>query len=117
MVDFSGAEGAVAVGRKVLGKGDVVGPLRDVTKPGGQPVDAGGAGAQSEKQAGAGGVAKRGLAMGVGEKGAASGELVDVRGLDQRMAAQTADPIILVIDGQEEHVRLLSSGGESGEAP
>ena len=45
--------------------------------------------------------------MGIGEGGTASGQPVDVRGLDQWVASQVADPVILVIDGDEEDVGLL----------
>ena len=45
--------------------------------------------------------------MGIGEGGATGGQPVDVGGLGQRVASQVADPVILVVDGDEEDVGLL----------
>ena len=62
--------------------------------------------------------------MRVKKRGAAGGKFVDVRGLRHRVAAEVADPVILVVDGDEEDVRLAglrrlgleqAEGAEDGE--
>ena len=45
--------------------------------------------------------------MGIGEQRAARGEPIDVGCFDLRMTTQTADPIVLIIDRQEQHIRLI----------
>jgi len=74
-------------------------------------VNPGGAGTQAKEEAGARGIAKWRLTMRVGEQRAACGELVDVRCFHVRMPAETADPVVLVIDGEEKDVRLAGGGG------
>lgn len=110
MIDFSAGVGVVAGGGEGLREGDVILQFGDVADAGGEAVDAGGRGAQAGEEAGARGVAERGLAVGVGEERAASGEAVDVRGLDLRMAAEAADPVVLVVDGEEEDVGARGGG-------
>lgn len=48
--------------------------------------------------------------MGVEKRGAAHGEPVQVWGLHHRMPAEMADPVILIVDGDEEDVWLLRLG-------
>ena len=50
--------------------------------------------------------------MGIEEGRAAGGEGIEVRGLGQRMAAEVADPVVLVVDRDEQHVGPL--GGPAG---
>ena len=45
--------------------------------------------------------------MGIGEGGATGGQSVDIRGLGQWVTSKVADPVILVVDGDEEDVGLL----------
>jgi len=45
--------------------------------------------------------------MRVGEGGSAGGQLVDMRSLDHRVATKIADPVVLVVNGDEENVGLL----------
>lgn len=44
--------------------------------------------------------------MSIEKHGAAICQRVQVRSLRQRVAAQRADPIVLIVDGDEQHVRL-----------
>lgn len=44
--------------------------------------------------------------MGIGEKGATGGQAVDVRGESVWVAIKAADPIVLIIDGDEEDIWL-----------
>ena len=86
-------------------------------EPRGQRVDAGGARPQAGEDARAARVAERGLAVGVGEGGAAGGELVDVRRLRLRVAAERADPVVQVVEGDEQDVGLLRGGRAGGVSP
>ena len=43
--------------------------------------------------------------MGVEEGGAAGGEAVEVWGLGERMSAQMPDPVVLIVNGEEEELR------------
>lgn len=52
--------------------------------------------------------------MGAGEEGAAFGEGVDGGGLYLRMSAHAADPVVLIIDGDEEDVGAGIGGVEDG---
>gem|GEM_PF-4779777 len=60
--------------------------------------------------------------MGVGEEGAGVGECIDIGCVSLRVSVEAADPVILVIDGNHEHVgfgcwwRLFAAaaGGEGG---
>jgi len=63
-------------------------------------------GVTTAKDGGAGGVAGGGGAVGVGEEDATFGEGVDVRGLHLGMALQAPDPIVEIVDGDEEDVGL-----------
>ena len=108
VINLPGCVGLVAaVFAEVLGQGDEVFQLRHVAKPGRQPVDTGGAGAQPGHQAGTRRVAQGRLAVGVGESGATLGQAVDVWCFHHRMAAEIADPVVLVIDRDEQHVRFF----------
>jgi len=52
--------------------------------------------------------------MGVREQRPARRECVDVRRLDLRMPVQAADPIIQVVDGDDEDVGLVGGRGWKG---
>jgi hypothetical protein len=90
-------------------------------------IDAGAGGSFAGEQAGAGGVAEWRLAMSIGEQGAGAGEGIDVGCACLGMAVEAADPVILVIDGNHQHIgrataRLLSVAAadcecEEGEEP
>lgn len=115
VVNFSGRVGGVAVLLEVLGEGGESGKFGEVAEPGAEPVDAGGVGAQAHHETGPGGVAQRRLAVGVGEKGAAGGKLVDVRGQGIGVSAEAADPVVLVIDGDEDDIGLFGRVDEREE--
>ena len=55
-------------------------------------------------------IAERRLAMGVAEQGAAPREPVDVGRPRLRMTAEAADPVVQVVDGDEEDVGLAPGG-------
>ena len=56
--------------------------------------------------------------MGVGKEYAAGGEAIKVRGDRLRMSAQATDPVIEIVDRDEQDVgsvrRQLGGGGEAG---
>lgn len=116
--DFAGGEGAVSVVAKVFGDGD-----RVFDEGGGahvlfHVVDAVGEGVGPGEEAGAGGLADGGLAMGVGEIDAALGEAVHVGGLGLGMALEAGDPVAEVIDGDEQEIGrgMVCDGGGRGQA-
>ena len=47
------------------------------------------------------------LGVGVGEERAPPGQRVDVRGLNLGVPAQGPDPVVLVVDGNEQNVWFL----------
>ena len=53
--------------------------------------------------------------MGVGEERAARGEAVHVRRLHLRMPSETADPVVLIVNGEEEDVGLRRGGGRAAQ--
>ena len=48
--------------------------------------------------------------MGIGEERSTGGELVDVGRLDHGVRIHAADPVVLVIDSDEEDVWLIRCG-------
>ena len=67
-------------------------------------IDSGGARTLAAEKGGPGGIADRGGAMGVGEGDAHFGKTVDVGSLGLGVAAEVANPVVEVIDGDEEDV-------------
>ncbi len=114
VIDLAGAGRAVAMPCEVLRQRHGVLPLPEAAEPGRQPVDARRRGAQREHQARARGIAQRRLAMGIGEQGAARRQPIEVRRLGQRMSAQAAQPIVLIVDGDEQHVGARGSRKRRG---
>jgi hypothetical protein len=114
MKNFSRRPGAVAGGLEVLRQRHAVLELRQRAERRRQAVDAGGRRPQPGEQAGARGIAQRRLAMRVEEGGAAPGQRVEVGRPGQRMPAQVADPIVLIINGDEQDVRLAGGRGNGG---
>ena len=80
--------------------------LRDfhVANPGPQPINAGSRGTQACQQAAPRWIAQRGLAMGVCEQRSTFGQRIDVGSLNLRMPAQAADPIVQIIDRDEQDI-------------
>ena len=89
---------------KVLRKRDAAAEFFDVTEPRAEAVDTGGRGPQAEHEACAGGIAQRRLRMGVRESGSPRRQTADMRGMHLRMAAERFDPVVEVIDCDEEDV-------------
>lgn len=48
--------------------------------------------------------------MGVEERGAARRQPVEMRSLGHRMTTQMADPVVLIVDGDEEDIWLRREG-------
>ena len=71
-----------------------------------EPVDARARRPQPGEQTGARRIAQRCLAVRVREKCAALCEAIDVRRLDLGMPAEAADPVVLIVNGDEEDVWL-----------
>ena len=111
VIDLAAGVGEVARLGERLRQRDVILRCLHVADAGRQPVDAGGRGPQAGQQAGAGRIAQRRLAMRVGEQRAALGQPVDVRRPDLRMPAQAADPVVLVVDRDEQDVGPGGGGG------
>lgn len=51
--------------------------------------------------------------MGVGEERAPSGQSIDIRRLDHGVRIQASDPIVLIINRNEEDVRFVWLGGRA----
>jgi hypothetical protein len=115
VVNLAGGEGAIPVCFEVLRQRDAIAPRFDRAKPWSQTVNAGRRGAKAEHEAGARRIAEGRLAMGVQHRGAARGEAIQVWRLDQRVSAERADPVILVIDRDKEDVRLGGRSAECGD--
>ena len=113
MEDLAGSGGEVALGGEMLWQGDVILERRHRADARLERVDPGGGGPQARQQARARRVAQRGLAMGVGEERPAPCQAVDVRRLGLRMSAQASDPIVQVIDRDEQDVGP-ALGGQAG---
>ena len=45
--------------------------------------------------------------MRIGEQGSARRETIEMRSFDERMTAEAADPIILIVNRDEEYVGML----------
>ena len=111
--EFSGAEGAVAGLLEMLGQQHQVGPRR----ADGRPVvgeHAGLEGLEAAEHRGPRGIAERGGAVGVGEGDPTPGEAVEVGRLDLRMAPQRPDPVIEVVDRDEEDIGGRGPGRRGG---
>ena len=105
VVDFSGGCSVVAVLGEMLLERDVVFEFVEVAEPGGEAVDAGGVGSEAEHEGGAGRVAEGRLAVRVGEESAGFGEVVDVGSFGVGVSVEAANPVVLIIDSDEENVR------------
>ncbi len=102
MEDLAGTDGSVAVlGHPLRESGFVlqVGRFPDWL---GVQVDAGSGGTDAPKESGPGRIAGRGGAVGVVEEDPHPGEAVDVWGLRLGVASHHADPVIEIIDRDEE---------------
>ena len=111
MVDFTGRKCGIALLPEVLGHRDDVGESLNRAEPGSKAVDAGRRRSKAGEKTCAGGVAEGRLAVCVGEEHAPIGKAVDVRRLRLRVAAQAADPVVQVVNGDEEDVRPVGLRG------
>jgi len=75
-------------------------------KPRSQPIHSCRRGSQPGHHTGVGWIADRRLTMSVCEQGPALRQRVDIWGLDLWMTIQTAYPVIQIVDGEEQHIRL-----------
>ena len=106
---LAASEHLVSVQHEVLRERDCVG---QGSAPGfSVAVDASGRRSQPGHQAASGGVARRCLTVRSGECDATGRQLVEVRSLCLRVAAQRLNPIVQVVDADEEHVRPVGPGG------
>ena len=80
----------------------------------GVQVHARGRGTQAGHERGTGGIAQRGGRVGIGKHHPAFGKTVHVRSLHLRMPAEGADPIVEVVNGYEQYVRLSALLREYG---
>lgn len=80
-----------------------------------EEINAGGFGRDSAEEAGPRGVAHRGLAMGIGEENAAGREAINVGCLDLGMASHAADPVVEIIDCDEEDIGPFDGLGQECE--
>ena len=110
VVDLAGRVGSVSMAVQVLRKRLELVPFFGVADPRRKPVNAGRRRPQSRHQTRSRGVAERRLAMGVRKPNSSSRQRVDMGRLDLRVAFEIPDPIVLIIDRDEQDVWLL--GGE-----
>ena len=64
-------------------------------------------GPHAGEQAHAGRIADRRLAMGVAEQHTAPGKAIDVRRAHLRVSPEAADPVVQVVNRDEQHIRPL----------
>ncbi len=106
--DLPPHEGPVSVGPEMLGEGDPVLEAGAVPKAVEVSVDAGGGGPEPGEDGRPGRAAQGHGAVGSLEEHALAGQLVDVRRGSVGVPAQTPNPVIDVVQGDEEHVVSLS---------
>src|SRR5262249_45248461 len=104
VVNFPCRERVVSRAGERLRQCDVILRLLDLADAGLESVDARARRSQSGEQTGPRRIAQRGLAVRIGEKRSALCEPINVRRLRLRMPAQAADPVVLVVDGDEEDI-------------
>ena len=100
---LAAADRFVAVLHEVLRQGD--GQWHGVAPDVPVVVAAGGGGAPAGHQTRPGGVAGGGLAVGPPERDAAPGERVDVRRERLRVTVEDADPVVQIVDRDDEDIR------------
>ena len=113
--DLARAEGRVAVRFEPLEERLVAPQLLRRAEPRAERVHARGGGPQPGEQARPRRVAQRRLAVRVGERRPARRELVHVRRYHLRVAAERPDPVVQVVDGDEQHVRPLGAASDRRE--
>ena len=106
MKNLTCAECPVSMILKMLGQRDTVLVSLHGPKRRSQTIDPRRCWSESQQQAGTRWITERSLAMSIQECRPATCQSVDVRRLCQRMAAEGSNPIVLVVDGNKQHVRL-----------
>ena len=107
VIEFTAAPSEVSLFPKILGQGHPILVLWHIPKPIQVAVNTGRRRAKSHHNCGAGRTTERGGAMGLFKEHAALGEGIDVRCLGLRMAAETTDPVIEIVHGNEQHIGVL----------
>ena len=102
--DLAGRQGPIALRGEVLRQRDHVAQGRRGAEPDVERVDPGGRGTQPGQEAGARRVAQGRLAVGVGKQRPAPRQPVHVGCLDLRVPLQAADPVVQVVDAEEQDV-------------
>lgn len=116
MVDFTITVRLIPIGLKMLRQRNEIGPLRNVPKPGSESVNSRCARTKAHHETGARRVAEGCLAMGVGHNRAAIRKSVDVRSLHHWVRIHTTNPVVLVIDCDEENIGFVGRvGKDSGQ--
>ena len=104
VVDLAGGQRIVSMAAKVLRQRDSPSILRRLPKPRTVQVDARRAGPQPDHQTGPRRIANGSLTVGVAKQHAALREPIDIRRTRLRMPLQTTNPIIQVVDGNQQHI-------------
>ena len=107
VIEFGASPSGVDVFPKILGQGHPIVVLWHIPKPIQVAVNTGRRRAKSHHDCGTGRAAERRSAMGLFKKHATFGEGIDVWCLGLRMAAETADPVIEVVHGNEQYIGAL----------
>lgn len=89
----------------MLGQRDPIFPLRQCPEPRRKSMNARCCASQAEHQTGSRRIAKRRLAVCVEKQRPLGRKAVDMRRLRHRVTAKCADPIILVVDRDEDDIR------------
>ena len=117
VIDLARRQGAIAVRLEVLRQRHPLPPGLDLAKPRGQAVDPGGRRAQAKHDAGPGRIAERRLAVGVEKRRAARRQSIEVRGAGERVSTERPNPVVLIIDDDEDDIGPVRGGGSRGGPP
>ena len=110
VIDLPGAVRLVAVVGKMLRERNQIRQFGNCAKPRIEAVNAGRTRTHADHDAGPGRIADRRLDVRVREQRPPVRQPVDVWRLDQRVPAHAADPVVLIVDGDEQHVGLRRLG-------
>ena len=107
VVNLARCKSFVAVLLQVLRQGHEILEFVQTSEPRRQPANSGRGWSQAGHQTCPRGVAQRCLAMSIQENGSAGSQLVDVRRLHFRVPAEAANPVVLIINRDEQDVWLF----------
>ena len=108
MINFSGRRGVITIVRKVLGKRDTIRPFGDCSKPWLQSVYSCSGWSQAKQKTCSRRIAQWRLTVCVRERRSPLGKSIEMGCFCQWMATKMPDPIILIINGYEKYVWLVS---------